>query len=195
MHIIVGLGNPGAQYERTRHNIGWMILDEIARRHAIEINKRQCEARIGSGFLAHDNATKILLAKPLTYMNLSGRSVQALLRFYNVEIGNLLIVTDDLNLPTGKLRLRAGGSDGGHNGLKSITQMLGTKEFARLRFGVGAPHAHERQERGTADFVLRAFDKAESDEVALSIQNAADCIEHWTQNGVESAMNRFNRVQ
>lgn len=193
MKIILGLGNPGAQYERTRHNVGWAVLDELARRHSIAISKRMCEARVGDGILLRGEASeKLLLAKPQTFMNLSGRAAQALLKYYSLDKSDLLVVGDDLNLPLGKLRLRAGGSDGGHNGLKSISQSLGSKEWARLRFGVGAPDARERSERGTADYVLRPFEKGEADEVALSVQRTADCVEAWALDAIESAMNRFN---
>jgi PTH1 family peptidyl-tRNA hydrolase len=209
MKIILGLGNPGTQYERTRHNIGWAVLDELARRHSIAIAKKQCEARVGDGILlfapevpaltlqpgtlpAPVQSEKILLAKPQTFMNLSGRSAQALLKFYGCTPGDLLVVGDDLNLPLGKLRLRAGGSDGGHNGLKSITLSIGTLSYARLRFGVGEPPARERAERGTADFVLRPFAPPERDEVDLGVQRAADCVELWARSGTEAAANRFN---
>jgi PTH1 family peptidyl-tRNA hydrolase len=193
MKIILGLGNPGTQYERTRHNIGWMVLDELARRHQISIAKRMCDSRVGDGILLEGGASeKILLVKPLTFMNLSGRAAQALLKFYGLEKSDMIVITDDLNLPLGKIRLRAGGSDGGHNGLKSITQSLSSPEWARLRMGVGAPDARERAERGTKDFVLRPFAKDEADEVALCVARAADCAEAWALQGIAPAMNRFN---
>ena len=190
MKLVIGLGNPGAQYEKTRHNIGWMVLDELARRHNIDIAKRLAESRVGDGLLGGE--TKIVLAKPQTFMNDSGRAAQSLCRWYNVETAQMIAVCDDLNLPVGKLRLRASGSDGGQNGLKSIAQSLNSREFARLRFGIGEPPARERQERGTASFVLRPFDKSEIEDVQLSIQRAADCIETWARDGVSVAMNRFN---
>lgn len=193
MKIILGLGNPGSQYERTRHNIGWMVLDELARRHLIAITKRMCESRVGDGIVLLESASeKILLAKPLTFMNLSGRAAQSLLKFYGLERSELLVVADDLNLPLGKLRLRAGGSWGGHNGLKSITQSLASPEWARLRLGVGSPDERERAERGTRDFVLRPFAKEEADEVALTVARASDCVETWALSGIAGAMNRFN---
>lgn len=189
MHLIVGLGNPGAQYARTRHNIGWMILAEVARRHSVEFGRTNCEAKIGSGLIGEQRA---MLAKPQTFMNLSGRSVAALLRYHNTPRERLLILTDDLNLATGRLRLRANGSHGGQNGLKSIAQHLGDNNFARLRFGVGEPASEERQERGTADYVLRPFLPDEAALVAESINRAADCVETFVREGLEIAMNRFN---
>lgn len=192
MHIIVGLGNPGAEYARTRHNIGWLVLDEVAKRHGIEIGKKNCEARIGGGFISRDGTFKVLLAKPQTFMNLSGRAVASLLRFYQAPREKLLIVTDDLNLPLGKLRLRASGSDGGHNGLKSIAQMLGSTEYARLRIGISEPPQPERQERGTANYVLRPFSPDEWPDVEAAIKRAADCLETWVSSGTTTAMNQFN---
>ncbi len=195
MKIILGLGNPGSQYERTRHNIGWMVLDELARRHHITVSKRMCESRVGDGILlraSESESEKLLLAKPLTFMNLSGRAAQALLKFYSLQRSDLLVIGDDLNLPLGKIRLRAGGSDGGHNGLKSITAALASPEWARLRLGIGAPEARERAERGTADFVLRPFAADEAVEVALTVARAADCVEAWALGGLQHAASRFN---
>jgi PTH1 family peptidyl-tRNA hydrolase len=189
MFLIVGLGNPGAQYARTRHNIGWLVLDELSRRWSIELSRTNCEAKVGGGLIGEQRVT---LAKPQTFMNLSGRSVAALMRYQNVPQGRIIIITDDLNLPVGKLRLRANGSHGGHNGLKSIAQHLGGNEYARLRFGVGEPPQNERDERGTKDFVLRPFMPDEMPDVEAAIARAADCIETWLREGVEIAMNRFN---
>ena len=189
MFLIVGLGNPGAEYARTRHNIGWLVLDELARRHGIEFTRTNCEAKIGSGLIGE---ARVLLARPQTYMNLSGRSVAALLRYHSTPHERLLVVTDDLNLPVGRLRLRAGGSHGGHNGLKSIAQHIGGNDFARLRFGVGEPPSEERQERGTRDYVLRPFLPEEAPLVQEAIGRAADCVETFIRDGLEIAMNRFN---
>ena len=189
MFLIVGLGNPGPQYARTRHNIGWMVLDELARRYSVEFGRTNCEAKIGSGIIGEQ---RIMLAKPQTFMNLSGRSVSALLRYHNTPRERLMVITDDLNLPVGRLRLRPNGSHGGHNGLKSIAQHIGGNEYARLRFGVGEPPSEERQERGTADFVLRPFMPDEASLVAETIGRAADCVETFVRDGLEVAMNRYN---
>ena len=189
MFLIVGLGNPGPQYARTRHNVGWMILGEVARRHAIEFGRTNCEAKVGIGLIGE---ARVMLAKPQTFMNLSGRSVAALLRYHNTPRERLLVLTDDLNLQVGRLRLRGAGSHGGQNGLKSIAQHLGDSNFARLRFGVGEPPGEERQERGTADYVLRPFLPDEATLVAESINRAADCVETFVLEGLEIAMNRFN---
>lgn len=189
MFLIVGLGNPGAQYARTRHNIGWLVLDELARRWNIELSRTNCEAKIGGGLIGEQRVT---LVKPQTFMNLSGRSVAALMRYQNVTRERIIIITDDLNLPVGKLRLRPNGSHGGHNGLKSIAQHLGDDKYARLRFGVGEPPQVERDERGTKDFVLRPFLSEEMPAVEAAIARAADGVETWVREGVEIAMNRFN---
>lgn len=189
MHLIVGLGNPGAEYSRTRHNIGWMILDELARRHEMRIEKKNHDARVGGGIIS---GRRVLLAKPQTYMNLSGKSVSALMNFYRIEPDKLLVLCDDINLPVAKLRLRAGGSDGGQNGLKSVAQMIGTRNYARLRFGIGMPPEAERLERGTAAYVLRPFAAEEIPLVGSAIQRACECIETFIAGSVQEAMNQFN---
>lgn len=189
--LIVGLGNPGTHYARTRHNAGWMVVDELARRHGIDLSRKTFEARIGSGLIAD---TRVTLIKPQTFMNLSGRSVAAASRFHNIPVGQILVICDDLNLPLGRLRLRIGGSDGGHNGLKSVAQMLGSKEYPRLRFGVGEPPREEREERGTVDYVLRPFAPAEWPVVEDMVARSADCVEVFVRDGAETAMNQFNRA-
>lgn len=189
MFLVVGLGNPGLQYARTRHNAGWFVIDELARRHSIELKKQNADTKIGLGWLGEH---KIGLVKPQTFMNLSGRPVAALRNFYKLELSQILIVTDDLNLPLGTLRLRAGGSEGGHNGLKSVAQMLGSKEYPRLRFGVGEPPREERASAGTAGYVLRPFSPGEWDAVETTTARAADAVESWIRDGLALAMNRFN---
>lgn len=190
MYLIVGLGNPGAQYARTRHNAGWFVIDELARRHAIDISRKSFDARLGSGLIAEQ---RVVLAKPQTFMNLSGRAVSAILRYHNITLDHLLVVTDDLNLPLGKLRLRVGGSDGGHNGLKSVAQSVASKDYPRLRFGVSEPPRAEREQHGTADFVLRPFTPDEWPVVERVTGRAADCVETFIREGAEAAMNQFNR--
>ena len=189
MHLIVGLGNPGAQYARTRHNIGWLVIDELARRHKIDLVKKNADYKLGVGFV---DESKIALVKPQTFMNLSGRAVASLKNYYRIEASGILIVTDDLNLPLERLRLRGSGSDGGHNGLKSVAQMLGTTDYARLRLGVGEPPREERAASGTAGFVLRPFDATEWPLVQTIASRAADCVECWMRDGLQSAMGRFN---
>jgi PTH1 family peptidyl-tRNA hydrolase len=189
MFLIVGLGNPGAQYAKTRHNAGWFVIDELARRHSIELQKKNADYKVGIGFIGEQ---KIALVKPQTFMNLSGRAVASLKHFHRVETSQIMVISDDLNLAVGKLRIRSGGSDGGHNGLKSVAQMLGTKEYPRLRFGVGEPPREERVEAGTAGFVLRPFSSEEWPLVEETTKRAADAIEFWIANTLEGAMSRFN---
>jgi PTH1 family peptidyl-tRNA hydrolase len=189
MILIAGLGNPGIQYAETRHNIGWMVLDELARRHGIPIIKSQLEALTGSGLIGEQ---KVLLVKPLTFMNASGRAVVALAKYYQIEIEDILIICDDLNLDLGRLRLRGSGSDGGNNGLKSVVASLKTKDYARLRCGVGQPSTEERQQRGTVDFVLSKFSPDEAGALQEEIERAADCVAAFCEQGTATAMNRFN---
>ena len=189
MFLIVGLGNPGAQYARTRHNAGWLVVDELARRHDIHLVKKNADTKLGLG---RSGEHSIGLVKPQTFMNDSGRSVAALKHFYRLELNQIMVISDDLNLPLGRLRLRGGGSDGGHNGLKSIAQSLGSRDYARLRFGVGEPPQEERARSGTAGFVLRPFGADEWPVVEEIVERAADAVEAWLENGLQNAMGRFN---
>ena len=185
MKLIVGLGNPGKQYEATRHNVGFMVLDELARRFFADGPKLRFEAALWETRMADE---KILLAAPQTFMNCSGRSVGQIVDFFKLSIDSLAVVCDDMNLDTGKLRWRARGSAGGQNGLNDIINHLGTDEFARLRIGIGRPPGR----MAATDWVLGRFRGDEADEMELAIARAADSVEEWIQNGVESAMNRFN---
>ncbi len=187
--LIVGLGNPGLQYARTRHNAGWFVIDELARRHEVSLVKKNADYKLGLGMIGEH---KIGLVKPQTYMNESGRAVASLKHFYRLEVAQILVLTDDLNLPLGKLRLRGSGSDGGHNGLKSIAGSLGSREYARLRIGVGEPPREERERAGTANFVLRPFGVDEWPLVEEITARAADCAQSWIENGVAETMTRFN---
>jgi PTH1 family peptidyl-tRNA hydrolase len=184
--LIIGLGNPGKEYERTRHNVGFAVLDEFARRNAISLTKREHQALVGEGRLGE---TRVYLMKPLTYMNLSGQSVASFLRLKPLELTEVIVVTDDIALPLGKLRLRAEGSAGGHNGLKSLIQHLHSQSFPRLRFGVGAPRDASVQ----IDFVLGQFNRREQVEVEEAIDRAVAALETWAdKGGLEQAMQKFN---
>lgn len=187
MRIVVGLGNPGRRYQGTRHNIGFAVADEVARRGQAVFESGRGEtltARIGRGPAA------LLVVKPLTMMNLSGEAVAAVAGFYKVDPSAMLVAADDVNLPLGRLRLRAGGTAGGHNGLKSIIGCLGTEEFPRLRVGVGRGDPR----RDLADHVLAVFDGDEREEVDRAIARAADAVETFLAEGIEAAMNRYNRA-
>ncbi len=185
MRVIVGLGNPGRRYQGTRHNIGFDVLKELAERHQASSSTLSHEAEIREINL---NGEKTLLVAPQTYMNLSGRSVGSLVRFYKLPVEQIIVVCDDLNLPPGKLRFRAGGSSGGQKGLKDIINHLGTEEVPRLRVGIGRASG----KMDTSSYVLQKIGKEEQDEMAHAIQQAADGLEIWVKEGITPAMNRFN---
>ena len=182
--LVVGLGNPGREYERTRHNAGWLVLDELARRHGGSWRSKF------SGSLAEVrlDGLRLALLKPETYMNDSGRSVGAAARFFKVEPGALLVVHDDVDLEPGRLQARAGGGLAGHNGLRSLAQHLGSQDFLRLRIGVGRPGRGDP--RSVADWVLSPF-APEEDAEAL-IGRSADAVETIAADGLEAAQQRFN---
>ena len=182
--FVAGLGNPGPRHERDRHNVGWMVIDEIARRRDASF-KSKFNGRIAETRL---DESRIALLKPETYMNESGRSISAAARFYKVSAGDVLVVHDDVDLELGRLQARAGGGLGGHNGLRSIAHALGTPEFLRLRIGVGRPGHGDR--RGVADFVLAPFEAHEDrDEI---VSRAADAVEALVTEGLDETQRRFN---
>jgi PTH1 family peptidyl-tRNA hydrolase len=182
----VGLGNPGPQYRGTRHNIGFAVADELAGRHQVGFVAAPAEALMAK---IHALGPGVLVAKPLTFVNLSGQAVDELCRYFRVEVPDLLVVADDVNLPLGRLRLRARGSDGGHNGLRSIIERLGTEEFARLRVGVGRGDP----QRDLAGHVLARFEPDERAEVETAVGRAADAAELFAAWDVERVMNAVNR--
>ena len=182
--LIVGLGNPGAQYKGTRHNIGFAVIDEIARRAAVGFESAPAEAVIARWRRPEGGA---LLAKPLTFMNLSGQAVGEIARYFKVDVPDVLIVVDEVQLPLGRLRARARGSAGGHNGLKSVIAHLGD-DFSRLRIGVG----RGEEQRDLADHVLSRFEKEEAAEVERMTTRAADAAEMFITSGIEAVMNAFN---
>ncbi len=184
MKLIVGLGNPGAEYVGTRHNIGFEVIDALARRHSIAVAKRNFKAVYGEGMIAGE---KVLLARPMTYMNLSGEAVSAIARFYKIETPDIIIVLDDIALAVGRLRLRFKGSSGGQNGLDNIIKHLATQEVLRVRIGVG--NAPPGDMRG---HVLSRFRKEEIPLVEQAVLLASDAIECAIKEGFDIAMNRFN---
>ena len=186
MKLIAGLGNPGQKYRGTRHNVGFEVADELARRCGVTFDAAPAEALVAR---AREFGGGTLLVKPLTMMNASGDAVAELGRYYHVEIPDMLVVIDDVNLPLGRLRARAGGSDGGHNGLRSIIERLGTDEVARLRIGVGRGDSRW----DLADHVLARFEAGEVAEIEAAIARAADAVETFVADGIDQMMNRFNR--
>ena len=184
MKVIVGLGNPGSRYDGTRHNVGFAVIDILAAGPRAGRFQSRFQAQVAE---LNEDAGKLLLVKPETFMNLSGRSVRQVVDFYQAELADLLIVCDDINLPLGKLRVRARGTHGGHNGLRDIQNHLGTTEYARLRIGVGAPDEGE-----AVDHVLGRFRPAEREVIADAILLASQAVIVWATLGVEACMNRYN---
>jgi peptidyl-tRNA hydrolase, PTH1 family len=182
--LVVGLGNPGREYERTRHNVGWLVVDELARR----LGGRWREKFSGRLAEVRLDGLRLALLKPETFMNDSGRSVAAAARFFKVEPESLLVVHDDVDLEAGRLQARAGGGLAGHNGLRSLAQALGTQDFLRLRIGVGRPGRGDP--RSVADYVLSPF--ATEEDVGALVSRGADAVEMVAREGVEATQQRFN---
>lgn len=186
MHIIIGLGNPGKEYQRTRHNIGFDVIDVLSEKLGIALTKSAMHGLIGEGFL---DGEKVVLVKPQTYMNLSGQCVTELVSWYKAPMENVLVIYDDIDLPLGKLRLRASGSAGTHNGMRSVIGLLGRQDFPRLRVGVGTkPEGWE-----LADWVLSHYQTPEERKTQFdAFLLAADTAVDWVKNGLESAMRTAN---
>jgi PTH1 family peptidyl-tRNA hydrolase len=185
--LVVGLGNPGREYRDTRHNVGFMVVDELARRHGLSLG--MAPGQVPESLIAKRYGDQpMLVAKPLTYMNLSGHAVAGLAGYYGVPVEDLLVVIDEAALPFGRLRARARGSAGGHNGLKSVIDRLGTTEFARLRLGVGRGDGR----RDLADHVLAKFEPGERAELEQFIARAADAAEMFAAEGIDKVMNVYN---
>jgi len=186
MHLIVGLGNPGAEYAKTRHNAGFMLVERLAEMWKAGWTKeRRFAARVAK---AERNGKKILLAEPQTFMNLSGETVGGLVQFYQLPLAAILVVVDDADLPLGEIRLRPGGGSGGHHGLESVTQHLGSREYARLRIGIG----RQSEARQITGHVLGKFSAAEEALLGKVLERAAGQMECWLSAGLQKAMNQFN---
>jgi len=183
MKLIVGLGNPGKEYEMTRHNIGFMVISYMARLYTIKVSKLKGKALIGEGMIAGE---KVILAMPQTFMNLSGESVRELCAYYKIEPADVIVIYDDKDIDVGKIRVRPKGSAGGHNGMKSIIYQLGSDEFTRIRVGIGTPP------QGLVDYVLGRFSKEEQVAVAEAGKNAAEAAEMIIKEDVSAAMSHFN---
>lgn len=185
MKWIVGLGNPGPQYAKTKHNVGFMALDELASRHGIAFNQNKCKSVIGEGVIG---GVKTVLIKPMTFMNLSGEAVRAYMDYYKVQLEDMIVVYDDLDTELGKIRLRYQGSAGGHNGIKSIIQQTGTQSFNRVRMGISRP------EPGFAivDYVLSTFAKKDGARLESMISDSCDAVEFSLQHTFEQTMAKFN---
>ena len=189
MKVIVGLGNSGLRFEFSRHNLGFLVVEKLAQAKNIRITKRAYECLFGEGII---ESQEVLIAKPLTFVNLSGVAASAIFRQRKIHLEDLLIVCDDINLPLGKIRIRPKGSDGGHKGLRSIITALGSSGFARLRVGISTPKPRSGKYQ-LSKFVLQKFSKREVKIIDNAIEEAVDCCKVWATEGIESAMNRFNR--
>ena len=188
LHLIVGLGNPGVEYARTRHNAGFLLVEKLAARWKCEwSSERKFNARMAK---AAPGGRKTLLCQPQTFMNLSGETVGALTEFYQVPLGQVMVAVDDADLPLGGIRLRPGGSSGGHHGLESIEQHLGTREFARLRIGIG----RQDEARQITGHVLGRFDATETGLLEKVLDRASGQIDCWLEAGLQKAMSQFNGV-
>ncbi|MDN7247569.1 aminoacyl-tRNA hydrolase [Planococcus shenhongbingii] len=185
MKLIIGLGNPGKTYEQTRHNIGFKVIDYLASKWNAPLTQNKFK---GMYSIIHRPEGKVMLLKPLTYMNLSGESVGALMDYYDIDIHDIVVIYDDLDLPTGQLRLRQKGSAGGHNGIKSLIQHLGTQQFNRIRIGISRPPAGMK----VPDYVLSRFSESEIPEVAEAVKQSAEACELWLSKPYLEVMNNFN---
>jgi PTH1 family peptidyl-tRNA hydrolase len=188
MKLVAGLGNPGQEYRGTRHNVGFDVVDRLAAAAGLEFQMAPGDALMAK-WRREDDA--VLFVKPLTYMNRSGEAVAAIGRYLKIALPDLLVVCDDVNLPLGRLRARASGTEGGHNGLRSIAEQLGTVDYARLRVGVGRGDAR----RDLADHVLARFDAEEAPVIEAAVLRAGEAVRTWLDEGLTKMMNRFNRVE
>lgn len=186
MYLIVGLGNPGKQYESTRHNVGFLAIDDIAEELNIKVDKLKFKSLIGEGRIGNE---KIILAKPQTFMNLSGEAVVELVNFYKIDMSNVIVIYDDIDLDTGKLRIRKSGSAGTHNGMRSIIGLLGRQDFPRIRIGVSKP----KNGQDLASFVLSKFEKSELEDVKNTIINSRKAVVETMETNLDKAMNLYNK--
>ena len=185
LYIIVGLGNPGDKYEKTRHNVGFNVIDLLAKEYSIDVSKLKHKALIGEGRVGTE---KVILVKPMTYMNLSGESVVDICNYYNVDLENVIVIYDDIDLDVGKIRIRKKGSGGTHNGMRSIIKCLGSNEFPRVRVGISKP----KNGQDLADFVLSRFAKEDEKSLNESFENAVAAIDCAIRLDLDLAMNRYN---
>ncbi|MFC1870014.1 aminoacyl-tRNA hydrolase [Chloroflexota bacterium] len=189
MHLIVGLGNPGPAYARSRHNLGFMCLNHFAREQGIKLDKKQGKARIGTGDVA---GNQVVVARPQTYMNLSGQAVSLLVKRYNVSLDNLIVIHDDLDLPPGRIRIRQDGGSGGHKGINSIVASLRSPDFLRIRVGIGRPAAAEPSEDDIISYVLNGFAPEEKQTINSVIPVVSEAIYCLITEWLTVAMNKFN---
>ena len=185
MYLIVGLGNPEQEYSKTRHNMGFNTINELAKQYKIEVNKSKFQGLFETVII---DGQKVVLVKPQTYMNLSGNCVQEFVNFYKIEKENVIIIYDDMDIEPGQIKIRKQGGPGGHNGMKSIIQMLGTEQFSRIRIGIGRPKYNGDE----INYVIGAIPEEEIPKLNEGIEKAKDAVREILRNGIDSAMNKFN---
>ncbi len=185
MKVVVGLGNPGLEYENTRHNSGFIAIDNISKKMQIEVNKKKFNALVGEG---NYNGEKLILVKPQTYMNLSGESVKQIVDFYKLNLSDLIVIYDDIDLKLGNIRIKPSGSPGTHNGMRNITSLLGSEEFIRVRIGIGKPPEYIT----LMDYVLMKFSKEEKEIIEKTADTVYNALEVIINQGVKNAMNLYN---
>jgi PTH1 family peptidyl-tRNA hydrolase len=183
--LIIGLGNPGREYEMTRHNIGFLVIDRLAERWGVDVNKYKFKALLGEYRKPHE---KIVLIKPQTFMNLSGNAVRSFYQFYKAPLTQVMVIFDDLDLPFGNIRIRKSGGSSGQKGMKSIIEQLGTEEFPRIRVGLGRPPG----KMNSADFILNKFKTTEKKDLEFILDKCVDVVECFVENGLDTTMNRYN---
>lgn len=186
MKLIVGLGNPGKQYEKTRHNVGFDVIDHLSNEYNIKLDQSKFKGMFGVGYVSGE---KVFLLKPLTYMNLSGESIRPMIDYFGIELEDIVVIYDDLDLPVGKIRLREKGSAGGHNGIKSSISHLGTQEFKRIRVGVGRP----TNGMSISDYVLSRFSTDEQKTIDLIVKKCGEACTEWIKEPFLQVMNRYNQ--
>ena len=185
MYLIVGLGNPEADYSKTRHNMGFNVINKIAKKYGIEVNKKKFDGLLGDGIIENK---KVILLKPQTYMNLSGKSIIQVVNFYKIPLENIIVIYDDIDVDKGLIRIRKKGSSGSHNGVKSVVEELGTEEFKRIRVGIGKPE----NENDMINYVIGAIDEEDKEKLDDGVEKAKDALIEILKSNIDIAMNKFN---
>ena len=185
MYIVVGLGNPGDKYEKTRHNVGFNVIDLLAKEYSIDVSKLKHKALIGEGRVGTE---KVILVKPMTYMNLSGESVVDICNYYNVDLENVIVIYDDIDLDVGKIRIRKKGGPGTHNGMKSVVHEILSDEFIRIRVGIGSPNDKSEM----IEYVIGKLEDEEYNKLTMGIDKAEEAVVEILKNGIDKSMNKFN---
>lgn len=185
MYLIVGLGNPEANYSKTRHNMGFNVINKLAEKYSIEVNKKKFDALYGDGVI---EGKKVILLKPQTYMNLSGKSIIQVVNFYKIPLENIIVIYDDVDVDIGLIRIRKKGSSGSHNGMKSVVEELNSEEFARVRVGIGKP----QYDNDMINYVIGAIPEEEIEDLKIGVDKATEAVIEILKNGIDISMNKYN---